>query len=48
MTFATVAVFKEQDLGYILYIMYNYWIFGHILGFFFLDIFDDNGRSCKC
>ena len=36
MTFATVVVFKEQDLGYILYIMYNYWIFGHILGFFFL------------
>ena len=44
MTFATVAVFKEQDLGYILYITYSYWIFGHILGFFFvLDIFDDNG-----
>ena len=35
MTFATVAVFKEQDPGYILYTMYNYWIFGHILGFVF-------------
>ena len=39
MTFATVAVFNEQDPGYILYIMYNYWIFGHILGFVFLFFF---------
>ena len=39
MTFATVAVFKEQDPGYILYIMYNYRIFGHILGFVFFCLF---------
>ncbi|CBI14935.3 unnamed protein product, partial [Vitis vinifera] len=34
---AITALLKAQDHGYIIFIMYNYWIFGYIFAFF-LDV----------